>query len=204
MNKNKPGVVYKITNIQNNKCYIGMTTQNFKYYMTGRIKMASLCERGEKVLYDAFKDFGVNNFKWEILGHCNNWAELLLCEEECIAFFQSHLDIYGYNVSKKHGGKGHEKGELCPLYGTKQTKEHSLKRALANTGKKRSEDFCRENSKRQIGLQAGKDNPRCVDVDIDLILKLKEEGNTIEEIATLLRVSKGIIKRRIESPDKYR
>lgn len=110
------GLVYKVTNIQNNKCYIGYTTQNYEKYINNHFKNAFKNKKGrKKVFYNAIKKWGKFNFKCEILGYCYSKEEINECEKECIYFFRSygsdsiHYDnIYGYNMTK--GGDG---GNTC-------------------------------------------------------------------------------------------
>lgn len=96
------GLIYKVLNIQNNKIYIGQTVQNFKYYKVYILNQTK--KPINRKFFNAIRKYGWDNFKWEILGYCESREELDESEIECIEFFQSRNDLYGYNMTK--GGKG--------------------------------------------------------------------------------------------------
>ena len=71
-------------------------------------------------------------------------------------------------------------------------------------GKKSTLEVNQKNSDWHKENGGGKNNPRYIDVDIDLILQLKRDGKSIKYISELLKVSEGIVKSRIKTPDKFR
>lgn len=105
------GVIYKITNIQNKKCYIGQTIKdNYMSYIKKHFTNA-LSYKRNKYFYSAIKHYGEQNFKIQILGFCYSEEELDESEIESIYFFRSlgsngkDFDhIYGYNMTL--GGEG--------------------------------------------------------------------------------------------------
>jgi hypothetical protein len=107
-NKKYFGLIYKCTNIQNNKMYIGQTTQNFERYKKNHIKSAlNNSDNDSKYFYCAIRKYGEQNFKWEILGYANSKEELDEFEIETIFFYRSFSannikfdNIYGYNMTK--------------------------------------------------------------------------------------------------------
>jgi hypothetical protein len=64
------GVIYKITNLYNNKCYIGQTTEkNFYKYIKNHFCIAiKNFDKNTKKFYNAIRKYGKKSFKWEILG----------------------------------------------------------------------------------------------------------------------------------------
>lgn len=87
-------IVYKITNINNGKSYIGKHTTvdiNDKYFGSGI------------ALKDAIKKYGKDNFNKEILEFCNNSEHLDDREKYWIAFENSIIPN-GYNIGS--GGNG--------------------------------------------------------------------------------------------------
>lgn len=88
-------VVYKITNLINNKVYIGITTidpekrkkQHFSIKRSG-------CPR----LVKAFKKYGIENFEWKILDQASTIQELTKKEVNYIFQFKSNNPKYGYNI----------------------------------------------------------------------------------------------------------
>ena len=114
------GVIYKVTNIQNNKCYIGKTINFISR------KNAQILELNQNKKYynsyfqNSWNKYKEYNFKWEILGECFSKEELNIAEKECILFFNSTNPTYGYNVAK--GGEG---GNTCS--GIPKSLEHRKK-----------------------------------------------------------------------------
>lgn len=136
------GIIYKATNITNDKAYIGQT-------------ILSLSERRGRHIADisrlntyfsrALKKYGPENFRWEIVSKCYSAEELNNIEIEMIEKYDTFGN--GYNLTK--GGEGNvgfkytkeskkklsegKKGEKNPMYG-KFGKDHH------NYGKPRSEE----------------------------------------------------------------
>ena len=88
--------IYKITNIENNKVYIGKTTKFIDRFRT-HAKRGCGIERITGLLYDAMFDEGLENFTWEIVMTCSK-DELSEKEKEMIDFYKSNE--YGYNIRK--------------------------------------------------------------------------------------------------------
>ena len=92
--------IYKITNLINNKVYIGQSKQieiRWQQHKTSNKNYA---------LYSAFKKYGIDNFKFEIIEEC---FENLLNEREkyWINFYHS-LAPNGYNMTLGGDSCGHE------------------------------------------------------------------------------------------------
>lgn len=111
-------IIYKITNIVNNKIYIGQTNGNRKNYLGGG-----------KILKLAFKKYGRQNFKKEIIVQ-GNFNRFLIdeLEKHYIRLYNSTNKKIGYNL--ENGGEGHP--------GKKHTKETKLKMSIAAKGKKKA------------------------------------------------------------------
>jgi hypothetical protein len=85
--------IYKITNLINNKIYIGKdTTSDKNYYGSGILIKKSI------------KKYGKENFKKEILEECDTNDKLCDREKYWINFYNSTNLTIGYNISK--GGDG--------------------------------------------------------------------------------------------------
>lgn len=92
--------IYKITNQINNKVYIGQSV-NIRKRFNGH-KFAA--RNGENThLYNAMRDYGIENFSFEILEECSK-EQLDDREIYWIEYYHSTDKAKGYNVSK--GGKG--------------------------------------------------------------------------------------------------
>ena len=130
-------------------------------------------KKGSKLLFNAMKKYGKNNFTKTIIGYFNSAKDLNLAEKYWIKFFKTNLNSkeyngkeYGYNLT--NGGDGMEgyipseetrnklrkanKGEKHPMFGKKRSEETRQKLSEANKGKKQSE----ETIKRRIEKTKGK------------------------------------------------
>ncbi len=92
-------LIYKVTNIVNNKVYIGQTIktlihrkkQHHSLSLSKQIKTKSYFIR-------AIDKYGINKFKWEIIKVCNNINELNKWEKYYIKKFNS-FGKGGYNLT---------------------------------------------------------------------------------------------------------
>lgn len=90
--------IYKATNKINGKSYVGQTV-NYR----SRIWQHQRCYEKENCkFHDAIKEFGFDNFDWEILKTCENKKEADQIERYYIEYYNSYRD--GYNENK--GGVG--------------------------------------------------------------------------------------------------
>lgn len=94
--------IYKITNLINNKCYIGKSKNiedRFKYHKDNYKCMREY----NKTLYKAFRKYGINNFSFEIIEVLENYTKNCNQREKYwIAFYNSKEN--GYNETE--GGDG--------------------------------------------------------------------------------------------------
>ena len=100
--------IYKITNLLNNKCYIGKTDvhtieERFKEHIQDSRKYL------ERPLYRAFNKYGIENFKIEEIEQCSVENS---CEREkyWIEYYGSFK--YGYNATLGGDGKAYIDREL--------------------------------------------------------------------------------------------
>lgn len=92
-NKDKGGI-YKITNINNQKVYIGKTTKFIDRWRT-HAKRGCGIERIKGQLYDALFKEGLENFTWEIVEVCDKEKQTER-EKYWTSFYQS--ETWGYNM----------------------------------------------------------------------------------------------------------
>lgn len=88
--------IYKITNMINNKCYIGCSKN-----IEQRWKQHKRIPKIKTSLYNAFRKYGINNFKFEIVELCLE-SELSEKEKYWINYYNSYNN--GYNETL--GGEG--------------------------------------------------------------------------------------------------
>ena len=114
-------LIYKATNVLNNKSYIGQTTTTFNNRISGH-KHRALYENDNNKFYNAIRKYGWENFIWEIVEESSDWTQEQLNQKE-----QYYIKLYntideGYNILK--GGNcsltdGSKMAELCgskPFY----------------------------------------------------------------------------------------
>ena len=89
-------IVYKITNIINDKLYFGVTQQELKIRW-----QQHKCNSNKKsyYLYNAMKKYGIENFIIEVVFEANTKKEMLEKEIELITLFKTNNRLYGYNNS---------------------------------------------------------------------------------------------------------
>jgi group I intron endonuclease len=114
-------IIYKTTNLINNKIYIGQDSYNNPNYLGS----------GNSIL-TAIKKYGRENFKKEILEFCKTKEELNKREEFWIKELDSYNFNVGYNLSEK--GVGSRKGYT-------HSEETKKKMSEDRLGKPKSEEF---------------------------------------------------------------
>jgi group I intron endonuclease len=131
-------IVYKTTNLINGKFYVGKDTKNKQSYLGSG-----------KLLKQAIKKYGKENFKKEVLEHCTNLCDL--DKQEIYWIFKTNAIDNGYNLAKggsggDTGGGGVSKGNIPWNKGTK---------GLCISWNKGSKDIMKKN---QTSFKAGEDH----------------------------------------------
>ena len=127
--------IYKITNLLNNKIYIGKHSTddlNDCYMGSG------------KIIKQAIKKYGIENFRKEYLAFCDKEDKLNWFEKFYIKKYDSTNYDIGYNLTP--GGDGFSVGH-------KNTEESRKKMSEAHKGRKLSEETRRKISESKIGKQ---------------------------------------------------
>ena len=94
-------IIYKATNIINNKVYIGQTIKELKIRKAQHERSFNY---GRDYLFPrAIRKYGKDNFKWEIIHRANSIDELNDMEAYYIEKYDSTNPLKGYNI--KFGGK---------------------------------------------------------------------------------------------------
>ena len=162
---------YKISNIINDKIYIGITTDYKKRWREHRCSS----KKSEKPLYRAMRKYSFDNFKMEIICIKNSWNDIAVIETKMIKKYDSANMKKGYNLSL--GGEG--------AFGVKRTPEQVEAQKIciskwANENKK----FLRENTLKQMS------NPENVELSRAGAYKQWEEMSKQELIERKNRLSK--------------
>lgn len=98
--------IYKITNLINNKIYIGKTIRNIQERWNEHVSCA-LNNSDNLYLHNAIQKYGANNFKIEVIDSCNSEEELNQLEEYYIKLYNTQDKNIGYNLT--NGGDGNLK-----------------------------------------------------------------------------------------------
>ena len=89
------GIVYKVTNIINNKIYIGKTVKDLA---VRRKQHESNSNKPKYRFHYAIKKYGKENFIWEIIYRDDSELKLYLKESELISKYDSRNINIGYNM----------------------------------------------------------------------------------------------------------
>lgn len=95
--------IYKITNTLNNKCYIGCSTDIENRWKSHRQRAFVEGKEFDKPLYRAFRKYGIENFKFEVLSECKK-EELGELEKVFIQYYNSYKNGYNATVGGDIGG----------------------------------------------------------------------------------------------------
>ena len=130
-------IIYKATNIETGKSYIGLTSETLGVRSRKHIENAN--RNPKYYFHHALNKYGKDSFKWEIIGECDTREKAAQLEIEMI---KEHDTFHtGYN-----GTTGGDFG-----YTLKRTKEHNAKIAAALTGVPHTKERKLANSQAQKG-----------------------------------------------------
>lgn len=120
--------IYKITNIINNKIYIGydsgVVANNARW--NDHLKFYKSNQR--KVLYFAMRKYGIENFSYEVVDEADTIEDLIDKEIYYIDFFESYQKETGYN--RTLGGDGGDTFSVRSVESQNQTREKMKTSAL--------------------------------------------------------------------------
>lgn len=147
-------IVYKISNIINNKVYFGITQQSLK-----KRWQQHKCNSSRKsyYLYNAIQKYGFENFKLEIVFKANDKKEMFEKEIELIKLYQSNNRIYGYNNSK--GGESSRFG--CKLNDKQKKKISEYQKNRIRIG------HSDETKKKMSEIAKGRDMSKAIESSIN-------------------------------------
>lgn len=96
------GVIYKYTNLENGKVYIGMTSSSLSKRANAHKRLG---EKGNsRPLYQAFRKYGLSSFSLQVIGATDTREALSDLEKSAIEAYDSTDPDMGYNILK--GGDG--------------------------------------------------------------------------------------------------
>ncbi len=185
-NQDCKNIIYKITNIINNKVYIGVTTKGLHDRIQSYLSEIKT-HKDTRYIIRSMRKYGINNFKFQVLEYYSTISNLEIGEREkyWIDYYQSNNNQYGYNLAT--GGKintGYKKtqkqiennklalkdrdfrGNKNPFYGMTHNKEtinkiiESNKNRKGSKSKPMSEDTKKKISDAKKGLYIGEKKSR--------------------------------------------
>lgn len=171
--------IYKITNITNNKFYIG-STYCFKIRKNHHFNKLKNNTHNNKHLQKSYNKYGKENFKFEILANCP--------KEYLIKLEQWFLDNMKpeYNICKTAGSN----------LGIKFSKQHKLRIGLKNKNKIRSKEL------KSKWSEIKKQNPniklykliveKAKEVNSIKVLKYDNQMNFIKEYSSMTEAAKNV------------
>ena len=164
--------IYKIVNDVNNKLYIGKTTKTIEERFKQHLKKAK--DKVNRYLYDAMNHYGIDHFSVSLIEEC---TDNIVDEREryWIAFYHSNDKNFGYNMTE--GGEGGDTWSKNP-----HKEQTSQKLREANTGKKRSPEFCKQLGDRKRGVYY-------ISIDKEKLLQDIYNGKTRKELEAKYQIS---------------
>lgn len=91
-------IVYKISNLINDKSYIGIT-HNLAKRIKDHVRFSINDYRIKGYIHKAINKYGIDNFKVEIICICDTDKKLNAKEVYYISFYKTHNPNYGYNLT---------------------------------------------------------------------------------------------------------
>lgn len=123
--------LYKITNILNNKVYIGQSNDD-KYRWRQHVYFAKYPEKTGQYIHRTMAKYGIENFIFEVIATCQTQENANEVESMLIAQHDSRNKEYGYNLKTGGSYGGHSEETKAKISaankGQKQTPEQ--KRSL--------------------------------------------------------------------------
>jgi group I intron endonuclease len=188
------GVIYKATNLVNEKSYIGQTIRTLKLRKKQHAWYA-LYNRDNTYFHSALRKYGVENFDWEVIDECVNAESLNKMEIYYIGYYDTYNN--GYNLTLGGSNLMSEKVKK-KISEANKGKKHSeeTKRKISQTekGKKLSEETRRKISE----AFKGKNHPRARAVVIG-----DKYFDTVQMGSEFVGVTHALIRRRILHKTKW-
>ncbi len=179
------GYIYKITNIKNNKCYIGFTTKKNPNERWIAHKSSNKRGKGCPLLMKAFNKYGESAFKFEVLIICFD-DDVFKFEEEYIKKYNT-LSPNGYNIAeggkigmsflgRKHSEETKKKiGEKSKEYCNRpEVKERSRQLAIELNRRMNNGEIVRKSEKWKKALEEGRIGNRGAERDNESKKKISE------------------------------
>lgn len=133
--------IYTITNIVNNKIYVGSTVVKFSTRKSQHLSKLRNNTHANRYLQYSFNKYGEDTFKFEVLEECSK--EFCLSQEQ---YWINMLNV----CNRKHGYNINPTSSNCA--GRKLSDEHKNKIRIKNIGRKRSKESIEKMKKAKKGI----------------------------------------------------
>lgn len=113
-------IIYKATNLINNKSYIGQTVKSLSQRASEHKHRALYEQDYHNKFHNAIRKYGFENFKWEILDSSDKWTFQEMDEKEQLYIKEYNTIQEGYNTLE--GGQGNSRidsEEMAKIRGSK-------------------------------------------------------------------------------------
>lgn len=108
-------IIYKITNVVNNKIYIGCTIRSIET----RFYRHWMCRFDDTIFARALQKYGKESFVCEVIENAPDYDTMYEREKYWITFYKSRDTSIGYNMTEGGRGGPLNSGKDHPRYGTK-------------------------------------------------------------------------------------
>ena len=190
-------IIYKTTNLLNDKIYIGKDKNNNPNYLGSGI-----------ILNHSINKHGKENFIKDIIEYCSNKDELNIREKYWIEFYKSYDKNIGYNITK--GGDGGDIFTYNPNKEEIRKKYSIIQKELNNRAERKS-----ANSKVHLGRKRPKETGEKISkalselykdpIKYQFILDILNKGmNSPESLRKRSEQTKGKILRKIPATEEER
>jgi group I intron endonuclease len=129
--------LYRITNILNNKIYIGQTIKPNKRWSTHK-SFSRNKNKPQQYVHHAINKYGVDNFTYEVIATCITQEDVDCTEEILIIQYNSRNKEFGYNIQP--GGNVSSPSEETREKMSKATLKQIAEQGHPSLGKKRSDE----------------------------------------------------------------
>lgn len=102
-------IIYKVTNLVNQKIYIGQSINTLEYRKSGHYRDARCIKKKNVYFHNALLKYKPEDFKWEIIDTAETIEELNKKEIYWVSYYKSNNKDKGYNL-KAGGDSG---GKCC-------------------------------------------------------------------------------------------
>jgi|ERR1700677_578140 len=157
--------IYVVTNLKNDKIYIGQTCQDLDRYLRSDVTRALLKGEDRKPrLYNAIRKYGADAFVIRLLVEALDKEQADKLEQFFIRTLETQNKEIGYNIASGGGGSfGYERvfteehrAKLAAIWaGRKHSEETKMKMRLAGLGKPKSIEHREKLSRAKMGIKMG-------------------------------------------------